>query len=493
MADVIQDLHDANDLLESQTAIGLDATDVLDSMFMDIVSKVRGIQGLSARDKHTFTMAIGGGPWSPDHKKQLATIVRGEHGEKNVVLAGKRRNQRCHQFENWLEEKSWVYLKDKKNSRIAKSSCLATCMSQCGIELPCEKTLYRGVSILNFCDYKYDTSEDEVKKDMEILQGFVKHHKRGDIPFIVDYPCSPSQLAPELASAMFPKGLPVDVVIPELDGILLGARMRGRRSESSTSWLQNVPSNRRAWVAEQLARESRREHAPRNGPCMSPCNVDQAAARLDDDVQLPVQQRRTVAMLPWSMPTKPIHDNHSYDHKPMVTSGEVPKQEAIDEPEVDKSDHDVGPGATMNSVENMEKSLLAAAALRDKSKGKEKKRATAANASAKKAPTAKQRTLVRMRLWGKQAVKHTTPRRAGGVASAAGKAPAIIAESIDMTDIFENMRKDFHKLSRGAFTTRAYKNGMKRAQRANFAVADCTQFARDQFQQACALWTQLCR
>ena len=104
-----------------------------------------------------------------------------------------------------------VAQEQKRFSRASRAALLGTAMASCGIELPCEKTLYRGVAILNHCQEEYDMSEEEIQAEMEKLQGFVKAHKRRtDISFIVYYPVSPTQLADDVRAVMFPDCLPVD-------------------------------------------------------------------------------------------------------------------------------------------------------------------------------------------------------------------------------------------------------------------------------------------
>ena len=500
-AEVVEDLADAKSLLASQTAVGLDETDVLDSMFKDILAKIRCIHAMSAREKNTLTVAIGDGPWTAEQKKVLATVVRGETaGDNGVVSPGKRKNQRCVNLENWVDDKSWVFLKTPTNSRPAKTSVLAMVMSKCGIELPCEKTLYRGVAILNYCDQIFDMFESDVRKEMDKLQNAVKQHRRVGIPFMIDYPHSPSMMPHDLSATMFPKGVPVDVCIPELDGILQGARMRGRRNTSSSSmtWLQHVPIERRSWLAEQLARESSREHTARLPPYGSPCKDNQWAARPNMDVQLPTRDvqrdRKIAALMPWSPPTKtaPVDDNVEPKHSKCATMSDESEDDVGagqckgDAEIAGTCDAELGDDIARDSVSVMEARLLAAHSARASGKkpASKKARRPKTPSAVSAAHVGKPRMQVRMRLFGKQRANRTVRR-----IQVTGSTDA--TKGIDMTDVFDTLRKRFKDTSRESFTSCAYKNGKNRAIRAGVPAAEAAAFGRAQFLKASQLWAQL--
>ena len=518
--DVASDLNDAAGLLRSQQSIGLDPTEVLASMFADISAKVKGIPTMSSREKQLLTVAIGEGPWDTEQKKYLATLVRG-HATESAVLPGKRRNQRCLNVENWLDEKVWVYMKTPGHPRSAKSSVLATCMSKLGIELPCQRTLYRGVAILNFCEQIMDMDEGEVQKEMLKLQSFIKHHTRGAIPFFVDYPCSPTQLATELACVMFPKGLPVDVCIPELDGILQGARMRGRRSDTSASWLHHVPVDHRHLFVDRLARDEKRERTPRSPTCMSPCDIHQSASR-EYDVQLPLQHQRVVATLPWAVsPTMADKrlDTTACKMGTQIMDDENAKQTMAEAkptmmPTGDDSsdDDDVGAGSLapgQNSIHDMESRLLTASTRRNQAKppppakvaakaAAKAKAATKAKAAAKATATGVKKRFVRMRLFGKQpttrlinAAPSGRPRGRPPMGGTPATTRGVHGTDIDMKDVFSSLRATFGATTRGAFVTKAFKHAQNRAARAGVPLHEQKPFARSQYIKAVALWNEL--
>ena len=496
--DVIQDLHDANGLIESQTAVGLDRDEVINAMFNELAFKVKSLQATSAADKRTLTDAIGNGPWDSEQMKELATLVRA--GGCPSPTSIKRKNQRCFNFENYLVQDAWVYLKSKEHSRIARTSMLATCHAKAGIELPCERTLYRGIQILNYCDDTYDMHERQVQSEMAKLQTAIKHHRRASIPFIVDYPTSPSQLSPDIANLIYADGrTPVDVDIPELDGILQGSRMRGSRDSvpAKMAWLQHVPETLRASVAEHVARRPAQSSKIQPNKSEPDDRYYDQPNKSEPDARYRDGQQHSLAS---HMPCLPLYRTRQLPVLPWESAGSAP-QAKLSPPNVgvdngSDSDDDVGGDCTLapeaagsacpGSVEAMENRLLAASSTRKLAGAAAKK---AAKRTSRKKGTANSDAasggahhVIRKRLCGKQSVRGTYL----DIKKGTGKA-------IDMSDIFATLRADFSKLTKNAFTSRAYKYGKSRATNAEWSDNAALDHARFQHKEASKLWANLSR
>ena len=376
--DVLQDLNGANRLLESQVKCGFGKEEVLESLCAEILNKLQRIEGASMSEKGEMSDAIAQGPWAPEQKKLLSgVLVQGRqstHAEVSEKAPIRRANQKCHNVENLLSMKCWAALRDKKYSRIAKTSMLGQELAHLGIDCPDEPTLYRCVAILNYCDGSYDQTEPEIHKDMDKVQDYAKGTKRNpNMPFRVEYPPSASQFAPELHEILFKGDVPVDVDIPELDAINGNARMRGRKSKSEVDFLKKLPAEKRKRVAEALE-STRRRMSMKTPPPFKAHDLLELVERVGDfeetevrsiDAVFPTGLRRKKTMLDLvsSEPPDAVGDAEAAAEPmdsmivPAVTAPPPPPPAVPAVPAEPKGDE---PG-DHDSVSEMEKKLLAAA------------------------------------------------------------------------------------------------------------------------------------
>ena len=255
VAMVVHELQESSALYTAQVGLGSDGVEVLNAMFKSVYSCVEQLTSVSGSEKVHLTSALTDGPWTADQKGALARVILGvgSPGDAAMACSGHRRkNQRVPQLENYIPEAAILKLKSKALSRASREAVLSQVIAAMGVELPCQRTLYRAVAILNYYEAEYGMSEADVQACMDRVQQFVKQHKRRtDLPFIVDYPHSPEQLPQEVYTAIYPAQKPVDQTIPELESILNTARMRGREP----GWLKHVPEEHRKLLQTPVGRK----------------------------------------------------------------------------------------------------------------------------------------------------------------------------------------------------------------------------------------------
>ena len=259
--------------------------------------------------------------------------------------------------------------------------------------------------------------------------------------------------------------------IPELDIILHGAKMRGKKD--ALSWLQQVPAEYRGMIAQQYA-AARRNVGTRSGLSSSSSSSDYSQHALPD-------QAHTQYL--------GISDGALKRHKPLpalpltplaIEPGPPP---IIKTETIDLDDINVGPGSegagvatAGGTLEDMEHELINAAHRR-KADAKKKKDD---DKDGKKKD-------------GDTKVVKTAAILKRPASSAIIKRPAASAtQGIDMSDIFKGMRASFgNGISRSCFVDRAYKNGKARGLKRGMNAAASIEYAASQRRKAVELWNQL--
>ena len=129
-------------------------------------------------------------------------------------------------------------------SRVARCAFIAAEMAALGIECPCERTLYKAVAILNWCEENFDITEDEVGNDMDRIQDFAKSNPRpADIPFIAEYHASATMFEPKDQLTIFELStmrlsghvIFLHVVWPEISVLSVPRALHGENVHSTAS------------------------------------------------------------------------------------------------------------------------------------------------------------------------------------------------------------------------------------------------------------------
>lgn len=160
-------------------------------------------------------------------------------------------------------------------------------MVSIGLDHPCERTLYRAVAILNWCEETLDCAEGKVADDMNTIKDFANTITRPDIAIVAGYPASASLLDTEFCKSVYGDTVPVDLTIPELDTINNNARMRGTRT--------GTPSSDRVAAVRSTQSSPSAPHYTSRSVCSTPharstrdasvqCNDTHDTVPLTDDV-----------------------------------------------------------------------------------------------------------------------------------------------------------------------------------------------------------------
>jgi len=367
--EIAQELADVGELLTAQTDAGLDRTEVLQSLFNSWAGRLSMCARLSPKGKTIVTSAMQQGPWSADQKKDLASVILGGVASKTANV--RRATQKVVEFQNFIKIQTMVKLRDHKLSRASRMSLLAAEARNIGVENADEKTLYRLVQILAYCENNFEFSQEQVWQYMDQIQAFIKSvPRRKDLPYLEHYPVTADLLPVELKRHAFASELPANMDIPELATVLGTCKMRGRPTtkrlqDKAPKWMNNVPQEHRHAVMAALRSAS-------NG-------TDTAPAAASSENSLSTADHPSKAALV----TAPIADCFRFQAPPMINAAPV-AQSADDE------DCDPDQTADPNTIDDLEMALIGAVA--DRKKGSSKKSPTkarpAAASSALKRPAA---------------------------------------------------------------------------------------------------------
>ncbi len=499
-AEAAKELAGVAELVESQKAAGLDHTEVVDTIYNSWLNRLRSMHITTGSDQKLLTNALRGDPWSDEQRKQLAHAILRSPDEGHE--SKKRNNQSCLFLENMIPEDKWLKIRNWKNySQLSRASMLAAVARSVGIECPDQPTLFRMVSIIAYCEGNWDMPQDKVFELMDNIQQYIKGTRRiSGLPYIVQYPSNSDELPMEIQKVAYPDGtLPPNVVIPELDIILGGSRMRGREKEtkqstigklasasscegSEFSWLKHVP----ATYKDMFLREIRTQQTQHGGNADTGGLRNHHHARSSDDARPgPYGYEPHMATL-GQPPMAPMPSAHLLRMRASTQAAvprklePVPPKKEHDESEEDKEEEEKEEGTDekedkgkprVGTVEAMEAAMLATPKT---GKGVFKKPA-GVKAAAMDKPSTKKAGVVKK----KPAVAQVAVLTDKGMK---------IAKKINLKDVFKKMRKDRAKLSRNAFCCRAYQTAQRRMLSEGSDASDAFVFARTQHAEASKLW-----
>ena len=475
----VADLAEVAHLVACQCAAGLSRDDVLDALFRSWSSRLRLLGTCSDAHKSSLTAAITAGPWTNEQRKSLAGVLI--HHPDSSPVAKRRPNQKCCHFGNFIPAALWVKLRDTTNvSQVSRASMLATLGHALGLECPDQPTLYRMASVLVYCDRASELDQDAAFNLMSQLQTFLKAPPRkAGLPYLEFYPCSASLLPDSIQGSAYPDGeLPVDVDIPALAMALGGAKMRGRSKTGGVpEWLHHVPHEFRAdiLVAVGLGGAA----GPSSGVKVEPSEqppVHQplpSADALRFKIIQPVESPDALAASKREPPSPEFDplcdgDAHGDDGAAYVAEllGMVP-------PEVPSKVADAG------SIEDMEASLLSAAAMGKEDRVVGKKRPAAA-ADLKIGPPDV----------GCMKRPAAAPKKRPASTSPGLGSPMVGAPHVDMSDIWRRLKAN-SDVSRNCFCSRAYHPSRSKMLAAGGTQAQAKAFGQSMAQRASALYDTL--
>ena len=124
-AEIATDLADVSELLSAQVGAGLNRDDVLLSLFNSWSQRLAGVARMQAKGKTLVTTAIQNGPWTPEQKKELASIVLGSGENMSAKAIQRRATQKMHNPENFVRMATMIKLRDPNLARASRMSVLA--------------------------------------------------------------------------------------------------------------------------------------------------------------------------------------------------------------------------------------------------------------------------------------------------------------------------------------------------------------------------------
>lgn len=257
--DMVSDLQDVPELVEAQVAAGLDRDDVFMQLFNAWADRLAKHTKMAPKGKIAVTQAINSGPWTASQKKDLAGVLHFTASSK--TNSARRPCQKVKHPENFIRTSVTAKLRSKLG-RASKLSLLATEMRNIGIENADEPLLFRLVQILAWAEDDWGMTQDDILQYMDNLQSYIKAVPRNkELEYIEHYPASAELLTPKFQAIAFPdKNIPVPVDLPELDNILAGNKMRGRKASknhpSIPKWLEHVPEEHKSSVMLALKKSS---------------------------------------------------------------------------------------------------------------------------------------------------------------------------------------------------------------------------------------------
>ena len=255
--DLVDDLQDIPELIAAQVAAGLSHDEVSTQLFAAWAERLSKHVKMQPKGKIAVTNAINSGPWNATQKKELASVLNLSAPAKSA--SSRRASQKMQHPENFIRTSIMAKLRTPI-SRASKLSLLATEMRRVGVELADERLLFRLVQIYAWASDIWDIPQDDILTYMDNVQAYIKSVPRNkNIKYIEHYPATAELLEPELLHIMFADGnVPVPMQVPELDNILAGNKMRGRKAKKTQipEWVKGVPDEHRAAVLAAINKAS---------------------------------------------------------------------------------------------------------------------------------------------------------------------------------------------------------------------------------------------
>ena len=233
---MIAEMKSVTALVEAQCKAGMDENDVKETICRSWISRIQLQTHLRDDHKSALTDAISEGPWDPAQKKLLASTVLASGVKISKSKSVDRRpNQKAHQIENLLPMECMAKLKEvPKYSLASRLSILARSVKALGIENPDNRTLFRLVSIVAYCDPSSSFSQEDTWDHMTTLQKYIKAGGPSKVQYLVDYPPSAVLLPDDIRAAAYAGMEPPELDWKELDQKLADQKVRGERNSKGS-------------------------------------------------------------------------------------------------------------------------------------------------------------------------------------------------------------------------------------------------------------------
>ena len=233
---MIAEMKSVTALVEAQCKAGMDENDVKETICRSWISRIQLQTHLRDDHKSALTDAISEGLWDPAQKKLLASTVLASGVKISKSKSVDRRpNQKAHQIENLLPMECMAKLKEvPKYSLASRLSILARSVKALGIENPDNRTLFRLVSIVAYCDPSSSFCQEDTWDHMTMLQKYIKAGGPSKVQYLVDYPPSAVLLPDDIRAAAYAGMEPPELDWKELDQKLADQKVRGERNSKGS-------------------------------------------------------------------------------------------------------------------------------------------------------------------------------------------------------------------------------------------------------------------
>jgi len=197
MSDALcQELAGVSELVNAQVAAGQSRDDVMEAMFSSFMVRLSAATHVTgSKQKLAVTKAITAGPWSAEHRKDLADCVlqTGSGGGSKAMKAARRPQQRAHKIEHLVPTHIMLKLRDPAYSLLSKLSLVSGAGRALGIELADDKTIWRMLGLVAYQSDKYDMTQGEIWTHMNTTQTYLQSAVRAPVEFITEYPPNAAQ------------------------------------------------------------------------------------------------------------------------------------------------------------------------------------------------------------------------------------------------------------------------------------------------------------
>ena len=164
----------------------MDYDEIMKAKLASFCERCDALQNLSSSQVGELTKASISDPWTQEQKLSFARIfdARAELATQASSKSGRRGNQKCNSFENFIAEEKWVPLKSNTTTTSARQHILADVAASINIVNPDQPTLYRMGASIAHCEKNYSISHKDVFACMDRIQDKIKTAKQ-----VKDEPC----------------------------------------------------------------------------------------------------------------------------------------------------------------------------------------------------------------------------------------------------------------------------------------------------------------
>ena len=165
--------------------------------------------------------AINAGPWAPEQKQALHSVVN-ELLASSSANSKRRGMQKLKKFENFQTDPEWKSIRNRNVARQARIAQVANRAWSLGLTCPSEKdTSLRIAVIIALCEGVADDAEiDEIYDDFKAAVKSCAEARKYPHEHLLNYPSSPFDLPKHMFEFAYGEDRPIEVLIPELDGIM---------------------------------------------------------------------------------------------------------------------------------------------------------------------------------------------------------------------------------------------------------------------------------